>query len=152
MNRGYPQAYPQAYNKAIVPFHIDEADLIDSFNFRLSNVQRIEAFNRVSDAYQQLLYRLKALGCIQTPLVCDSNTDCCPAISFNQRPGTEDFLAAKEAKPDTYYAKGPIRVNCEKSFWILAEIYNDCPDEKSFAVNVRLKMSIHRINDKKNCC
>ncbi len=133
--------------KTIVPFHIDESDLIDSFNFRLSNVQRIEAFNRMSDAYQQLINKLIALGCRrEDPIQSDSTFAAAKTqqISFNQRPGTEDFLQAKETDPEKSYKKGPIRVSGEKSFWILASILNDSPDENLIAENVRLKMSIHK--------
>ncbi len=137
-------------NKTVIPFHIDAADLIDSFNFRLSNVQRIEAFNRISDAYQQLICRLKALACIEAAPVCARNTilpTTGPRVFINQRPGTENFLAAKEARPNTNYTKGPIRVGDGKDFWVLAEIHTDCPDKNSFAENVRLKMSIQKIDD-----
>lgn len=45
----------------VVPFQIDNADINEAFNFYLTNSQRISAYNRVTDAYQELLLRLKNL-------------------------------------------------------------------------------------------
>ena len=45
-------------DKVVVPFHMDDSALKKAFNFRLTNVQRIEAFGRISEAYQDLLSRL----------------------------------------------------------------------------------------------
>jgi hypothetical protein len=45
----------------VVPFQIDNADICAAFNFYLTNSQRITAYNRVTDAYQELLHRLKNL-------------------------------------------------------------------------------------------
>lgn len=44
--------------KTIVPFHIDNSIINDSFNFYLLNSQRISAYNRMTDAYQELIKRL----------------------------------------------------------------------------------------------
>lgn len=44
--------------KFIISFHKDESNLKDVFNFMLSNVQRIEEFNRLSDAYKQLIDKI----------------------------------------------------------------------------------------------
>ena len=49
------------HNKVVIPFHIDNSDIIESFDFRLSNVQRLEAFEKISDAYKELIDRLKAI-------------------------------------------------------------------------------------------
>lgn len=138
--------------KTILPFHLDESDLNDSFNFRLSNVQRIEAYNRMTAAYQHLIRKLRALGKAEDDAVHIDNekpTTTSPYLSLNQRPGTEDFLYAKEyGKPDEKYRKGPVRVCNEMGFWVLASITNDSPDNNSFAENVRLKMSIHKVDER----
>lgn len=47
--------------KIIIPFKIDESTISDSFNFRLGDSQRIEAYQRMSDAYSELLNRLKEI-------------------------------------------------------------------------------------------
>lgn len=49
------------YKKIIVPFHMDNSDLKDAFNFRLSNVQRIEAYNRLSEGYRELILSLRRI-------------------------------------------------------------------------------------------
>ena len=41
--------------KIVVPFHIDQSDLRDSFRFYLTDAQRIEAYNRLMEAYAQLI-------------------------------------------------------------------------------------------------
>ena len=46
------------YNKVIIPFQIDDEMLTKPFNFRLTNVQRIEAFHNLEQAYDQLLGRI----------------------------------------------------------------------------------------------
>lgn len=45
----------------VVPFQIDNAAINEAFNFYLTNSQRISAYNRMTDAYQELLARLKNL-------------------------------------------------------------------------------------------
>ena len=44
--------------KIIVPFQIDNSVISDSFDFYLTNSQRISAYNRMSDAYKELTNRL----------------------------------------------------------------------------------------------
>ena len=44
-----------SYNKPIIPFQIDSEALTTSFNFMLSNIQRIEAFNDLETSYAKLL-------------------------------------------------------------------------------------------------
>lgn len=44
--------------KIVIPFQIDNSMLTDSFDFMLTNNQRIEAFNRMSEAYRELVKRL----------------------------------------------------------------------------------------------
>ena len=58
-----PKELDNAINqgKIIIPFHADASNLNDAFNFMLSNVQRIEAFNRLSDAYKQLVVYIKSI-------------------------------------------------------------------------------------------
>lgn len=45
--------------KIVVPFQIDNAAISEAFNFYLTNSQRISAYNRMTEAYQELLNRLK---------------------------------------------------------------------------------------------
>ena len=47
--------------KTIVPFHMDESKYTDSFEFRLSNVQRIEAAGRMDEALSELGQVLKKI-------------------------------------------------------------------------------------------
>lgn len=47
--------------KITIPFHIDDSRMSDVFNFLLQDNQRIEAFNNISRAYQELIVRLKAI-------------------------------------------------------------------------------------------
>lgn len=48
-------------NKIIIPFHTDNSQLQSAFNFRLTNVQRIEAYQKLDKAYLELVYRIKAI-------------------------------------------------------------------------------------------
>ncbi len=50
-------------NKIIIPFQIDNADISASFNFYLTNNQRILAYRRMADAYKDLIKRIKDLLC-----------------------------------------------------------------------------------------
>ncbi len=139
--------------KIIIPFHIDESQLNDAFNFFLSNVQRIEAFNRLSDAYRQLVIQIKALGGepdYRNVVIDDDPAEkrhICP-ISFNSLPGKE-YIMAKESDPQLPYQYGPIRIAHEKSFWVLTTVNNMCPDANAIAENVRLSVSINRMADNK---
>ena len=47
--------------KMVIPFKIDDAIINDTFNFYLTNNQRIEAYNRMTDAYKELVKRLKSV-------------------------------------------------------------------------------------------
>lgn len=47
------------YNKSIIPFQIDNGMLTKPFNFRLTNIQRIEAFHNLENAYSKLLSQIK---------------------------------------------------------------------------------------------
>lgn len=47
------------YNKSIIPFQIDDGMLTKPFNFRLTNIQRIEAFHNLEIAYSKLLSQIK---------------------------------------------------------------------------------------------
>ena len=48
------------HSKTIIPFQINDEMLTKPFNFRLTNVQRIEAFHDKEHAYNALLVRLRA--------------------------------------------------------------------------------------------
>lgn len=58
-----PKELDMALNnrKTIIPFKIDNSDISDSFNFMLCNAQRIEAYSRLSEAYVDLVKKLKSL-------------------------------------------------------------------------------------------
>lgn len=139
-------------HKLIIPFHIDGSEMGEAFNFRLSNIQRIEAYKRASEAYRTLVDRINAISGIEKSQKSDSvqpsaffssmtkKSNVCP-ISFNAIPGNS-YIAAKETKPDLPYRKGPIIINHEESFWILTRVQNTCPREDAVANNVRLSMRI----------
>lgn len=147
--------------KPIIPIHIDQSDLSDTFNFRLSNVQRIEAYEKVSDAYAKLVHWLKAMD--KTKVEDDakqknsrqqptSNSadglkrgNICP-ICFNTFP--KNYVLAKETNQNSTYRGGPINISEEKSFWVLTLVNNMCPREDAVAEDVRLSMKIKRISPK----
>ena len=54
-------SYGLSQNKPVIPFHIDESALVKPFDFTLTNVQRIEAYERLEAAYQELLERINTL-------------------------------------------------------------------------------------------
>ena len=62
-SRWIPKEIDGAINngKVIIPFRIDDSDITAPFNFRLGDSQRIEAYNRMSEAYAELLDCLKKL-------------------------------------------------------------------------------------------
>lgn len=148
-----PKELDNAINegKIIIPFHADESNLNDAFNFMLSNVQRIEAFNRLSDAYKQLIVYIKSIEGETdfSNVVVNDYTEgkriICP-ISFNTMPG-KSYIAAKETNPELPYRSGPITINHEESYWVLTTVNNMCPDENSIAENVRLSMAIKKVSD-----
>ena len=47
------------FKKTIIPFQIDSEALTTSFNFMLSNIQRIEAFHDLEASYSKLLAHIK---------------------------------------------------------------------------------------------
>ena len=47
-----------AYEKIIIPLHLDNSELKNGFDFRLINIQRIEAYNQRSKAYTDLVARI----------------------------------------------------------------------------------------------
>ena len=47
------------FGKHIIPFHVDDSELIDAIDFVLSNNQRIEACGRLDEACNELLQSLK---------------------------------------------------------------------------------------------
>lgn len=145
ISRWVPKELEKAINegKIIIPFHTDESSLTDSFNFMLSNVQRIEAFSGLSDAYELLIAQIKSLDGERKSFL---KGNICP-ISFNAIPG-DDYIRAKEADPNLAYRKGPIVVKGNDAYWILTDVINMCPDENAVAENVRLSISINRRSPK----
>ena len=56
--------------KPVVPFQIDNEAIVKSFNFRLSNIQRIEAFHNLEKAYSKLVSHIKIeLGSTRSDLI-----------------------------------------------------------------------------------
>ena len=54
------------YDIPVIPFHVDQSNVLtDAFDFLIGNVQRIEAYGRVSEAYKTLLKQLKASGSVE---------------------------------------------------------------------------------------
>jgi hypothetical protein len=45
-------------DKIILPFHIDQSIISKAFNFRLTNVQRIEAYGKISECLEVLVRRI----------------------------------------------------------------------------------------------
>ncbi|MBQ2806588.1 MAG: toll/interleukin-1 receptor domain-containing protein, partial [Clostridia bacterium] len=43
------------FNKQIIPFHVDDSELIDAIDFVISNAQRIEAYHNFDEACEELL-------------------------------------------------------------------------------------------------
>ena len=62
-SRWIPKEIDGAINndKIIIPFKIDNSDISESFGFRLGDSQRIEAYQRLSDAFLELINRLKEI-------------------------------------------------------------------------------------------
>lgn len=52
-------------DKIIIPLHIDNKQLTKSFNFRLTNTQRIEAYEQTSKAFNMLIARVSAISSIK---------------------------------------------------------------------------------------
>ena len=48
-------------NIPVLPFHLDQSGLTPAFNFKLGNVQRLEAFNNFSNAIHELVRRIQKL-------------------------------------------------------------------------------------------
>lgn len=48
-------------SKVIIPFVLEECELLDEFNFYLIGAQRLNAYQKKSDALQSLVYRVQAL-------------------------------------------------------------------------------------------
>ena len=50
------------FDKVILPFHIDNSTLIRAFDYRLTDVQRIEAFGNSSKAIKYLIDRVQTIA------------------------------------------------------------------------------------------
>lgn len=48
------------FDKRVIPFQIDDGLMTRPFNFRLTNIQRIEAYRDLADAYEKLLSRIRS--------------------------------------------------------------------------------------------
>lgn len=53
-------------DKIIIPLHIDDKQLNKSFNFRLTNTQRIEAYQQTANAFNELIGRVSAISGIKS--------------------------------------------------------------------------------------
>lgn len=62
------------YGKTVIPFHMDASALKSAFNFRLTNVQRIEAYGRFTEACSEMIQQIFALWGISQGTVPDSST------------------------------------------------------------------------------
>ena len=49
------------FDKIIIPIHIDESSMIRAFDYRLTDVQRIEAFGHLSEAISKAIARILSL-------------------------------------------------------------------------------------------
>ncbi len=95
--------------KPILPIHLDKSALTKAFNFRLSNIQRVEAFGMFNKALDSVIRRIQAiLGVDETP-----NSDVAaetPAENRkNDAAGPEESLDAAalyKRGEDYYYGRG----------------------------------------------
>ncbi len=90
------------YERIVIPFHVDESDINEQFNFRLTDVQRVEAFNRRSEAYRELVERLRPI--VENPGLYSTPSD-------SKSSGAEKYNAKTTAIKDTPYG----RVNRQNS-------------------------------------
>ena len=58
-------------DKIIIPLHIDDKQLNKSFNFRLTNTQRIEAYQQNASAFDELIKRIYAISGIESSVKSD---------------------------------------------------------------------------------
>lgn len=111
------------YNKQIIPFQIEKGNLTKPFNFRLTNVQRIEAFHNLETAYSQLVCQIKNIVNIQ-PISCE-NVDLVMPTASETLMNVDDQLIAKfdeifgdEKKSDDMSPlQKKIQEAQEKRFW-----------------------------------
>ena len=95
--------------KPILPIHLDKSALTKAFNFRLSNIQRVEAFGMFNKALDSVIRRIQAiLGVDETP-----NSDVAAETPTENRKndaaGPEESLDAAalyERGEDYYYGRG----------------------------------------------
>lgn len=77
--------------KTIIPFHIDSSDMNSEFNFFLNNVQRIDAYDRMSKAYEVLVKTLCAMErpprTPPEPIIIDPNQ---PRVVIDRKEDMED--------------------------------------------------------------
>ena len=78
-----------SYKKIIIPFHIDESDVRDPFRFLLSDAQRIEAYNNVTKAYEQLIASLTRV--VRKPKSLNNKSD-----SFGESKTVNNTASEKE--------------------------------------------------------
>ena len=81
------------YNKQIIPFQIEKGNLTKPFNFRLTNVQRIEAFHNLEAAYSQLVCQIKNIVNMQ-PISCE-NVDLVMPTASETLMNVDDQLIVK---------------------------------------------------------
>ena len=90
--------------KPIIPVHMDASALKAAFNFRLTNVQRIEAFGRFTEACNELIQQIYALWGMKPDTASDS-----PIVASNTigviKPGR---IIAGKYKVIHHIAKGPL--------------------------------------------
>ena len=91
--------------KVIIPFQIDDSNLIDSFDFRLSDCQRIKAYQRMSEAYGELVQRLKELIPVNNGLISDEENN-----SFREK--LHNHMKFNQQRIDDCYSR--IKSLCEE--------------------------------------
>lgn len=102
------------YNKPIIPFQIDDETLTKPFNFRLTNVQRIETFHNLEQAYDQLLGRIRVqIGLTRLDKV---ESELPEKYSYYQMLGITDISQVhidkiREANDVTLSMRVPIAIN-----------------------------------------
>lgn len=86
--------------KLILPFVIEECFLTDEFDFLLSRSQRIEAYDKKADAFENLVNRIKSL-----------------INAESQKNGKEyRFISNIPIARDVFHGRGPIIEEIEKRF------------------------------------
>lgn len=63
------------FDKVVLPIHIDESDMVRAFDYRLTDVQRIEAFGHLSEAISKAIARILSLRNAGNSILADDVED-----------------------------------------------------------------------------